>query len=108
MKFTIDSIKSKEVDVNICRGLFWKCYISTYISNCNIEKKTSLRLLKKKSCPGCEKCSWIFEFLNEEKECGSLELGCLEDKKIYTIEFHSFQGPEDLYPDIYDWHFVEE
>ena len=56
----------KETVVKDCKGIIFRCYISSYLSQHNsIEIRKSLRILKTKSCKGCECCGWIMEFLQE-------------------------------------------
>jgi hypothetical protein len=84
--------------------------VSSYNS---IEVRKSLRLLKKMSCPGCEKCEWLWDFLNEDIWAiaspgeNNDYVGNIKDGKIYTYYAHTSQGFEDLYPEIDCIEFVE-
>lgn len=52
---------------NSCKGRVYRCTINQYYSSHkSIEVRKSLRLLKRESCSGCEKCEWLDEFLSEE------------------------------------------
>ena len=84
----------------ICKGLYWCASTSYYISVHNsIESRKSLRLLKKKSCPGCAKCEWVFGFLNEQMdEYDPLEE--IEHGKLYTYNVASSTEWETGYTEI--------
>lgn len=98
----------KSNPVKKCKGLFWRCRINSYVSNYeNIEVKKSLRLLKRRSCPGCAKCGWIMEYFKEDIENYSDYIGNLENEKIYTFRVRMSQGFEDQYPEIDCIEFVE-
>ena len=50
-----------------CKGLFYRYSESTYYSSHgSIEQRQSFRLLKKRSCPGCDECAAMLEFLVED------------------------------------------
>jgi len=44
-----------------CKGLVFRGINTTWYSNGRLENKQGIRLLKKKSCPGCLMCGWILE-----------------------------------------------
>ena len=75
----------------------------------SIEVRKSLRLLKKMSCPGCDKCGWLIDFIKEDM-C-NLDpqdyAGEIKDGAIYTFKVYSSQGYYDLYPEIDGCEFVE-
>jgi hypothetical protein len=53
-----------------CKGLFWKRPVSTFLSSLrSIESRTSLRLLKRESCPGWEQCEWVRGSPTEDLDC---------------------------------------
>jgi hypothetical protein len=95
------------VSTDGCKGLFWRgsvnCYTNQYA---NIIVKKSLTRLKALSCPGCEECDWLLEFLHEDVANGKDYLGSIEHGKIYTFKVHSSQGYYDLYPEIDNIEFV--
>lgn len=48
-----------------CKGLVFRCEINEYFSGERIVQKTTYRLLKRKSCPGCDQCGFMRDDLNE-------------------------------------------
>ena len=105
-------IKEKIIeDKNPCKGIYWRasvnCFLSTHKS---IEVKKSLRLLKKKSCPGCEKCAWLWDYIHEDIfGCSPTEdyLGKIKHGKVYTFHVSTSKGYYDLYPEIDSIDFIE-
>ena len=74
-----------------CKGLVFKLNINSYLSSySSIETRKSLRLLKRKSCPGCEKCDWIWDHLQEDISCCDNDfLNQLDDNFEYKIVVNS-------------------
>lgn len=108
----LEKLKETVVDENIkeCKGLYWRAYVSSYLSSYNsIEVRKSLRLLTRKSCSGCDKCEWIWEYLNDDilaiAPCEYI--GEIENGKIYTYNVVTSQGYYDKYPEIDRIEFVE-
>ena len=101
----------KEGQPSDCKGLFWRASVSSYVSiHKSIEVRKSLRLLKKKSCPGCDKCSWILDFFDEDIPCCSQKddyLADIEHGKLYTFHVNITCGFEDVYPEVDGIEFVE-
>ena len=105
-------IKEKIIeDKNPCKGIYWRasvnCFLSTHKS---IEVKKSLRLLKKKSCPGCEKCAWLWDYFDEDISFNfQIEdyIGNIKHGKVYTFDVSTSRGFEDLYPEIDSIDFIE-
>lgn len=56
----------KVIKVNKCMGRIYRCYVNVYL-NKREEYVCSIKMspLKKLSCPGCEKCGWVDEYLPE-------------------------------------------
>lgn len=48
-----------------CKGLFFRCEDTQYVSGTVYGQKMLMRLLKRKSCPGCEYCSFLWDDLRE-------------------------------------------
>lgn len=93
-----------------CKGLFWRYTVSSFLSSHNsIEVSKSLRLLKRRSCPGCTTCGWLFDYFQEDIGIdGPVDyIGELEHGKIYTYNVVTSQGFEDSYPEIDYIEFVE-
>lgn len=42
-----------------CKGLVFRGYRNEYFHKGTYEIKQGIRLLKRKSCPGCEHCDWM-------------------------------------------------
>ena len=107
----LEDVKVVE-DVEKCKGLFWRASVSSFLSSHrSIETRKSLRLLKRKSCTGCDQCEWIWDYIHE-MICDSWGrdndyLGEIEHGKIYTYKVNSSQGYFDQYPEIDDIEFVE-
>jgi hypothetical protein len=92
-----------------CKGKVYRCYINQYYSyHKSIEVRKSLRLLKKESCSGCEKCDWVDEFLSEDIMCSEDNdyLKDLKGDKKYKL---CFTGGKGYYPED-DWveHYFKE
>lgn len=109
LKEEIEQLKRK-VDPNIkeCKGLYWRASVSCYLSNHNsIECRESLRLLRRKSCKGCEQCYWIWEILNEQLALDGGYQGTIEHGKIYTFNVQTSQSYYDPYPEVDYIEFIE-
>ncbi len=63
----IDDMQEPE-PVN-CKGLIFRCKINNFTNGLFANATTQFRLLKRKSCKGCEKCYWIEEALSEQMDC---------------------------------------
>ncbi len=74
-------------------------------------QRKELRLLKRKSCPGCEKCGWIEEYIYEELEQGDNKgyylMKDLEDGKMYVPAFETSRDWESGIIEI-DFIYFEE
>lgn len=102
------SLPANEIK-NDCKGIVYKCRESTYFSSWGtIEQRKSLSKLKRKSCPGCDKCFWLDEFIQEEINSGNLKIDNCENRKLYRLKVHTSQGYYDLYPEVDYSEFVEE
>ncbi|RLC88858.1 MAG: hypothetical protein DRJ03_01060 [Chloroflexi bacterium] len=101
----------RKVDPNIkeCKGLYWRCRINTFISDKRICTKKELRFMKRKSCPGCEKCDWLWETLSElvTNACVDDYLADIEEGKLYTYNVETSRGYYDLYAEIDNINFIK-
>ncbi len=72
---------------NVCKGLFYRGVVNTFINNKgHIIEKTSLIPLKKLSCVGCSCCKDIRDFINEDINCNTFpSLINIEHGKIYKV-----------------------
>lgn len=68
-----------------CNGLIFRGYSSTFYKDGHIGQKQGVRLLKRKSCPGCEKCGWLLDEISEEIACDAIIFPNIEHGKEYTI-----------------------
>ncbi|MFA7100084.1 MAG: hypothetical protein WC143_08430 [Eubacteriales bacterium] len=93
-----------------CNGPVYRASVRSYIGSGKNGQKDRLNFhvqlnrLKRKSCPGCEQCGYIYDYLNEIVENDEIEGVCdVEDKKLYRFEFvadgYDYEGG---YCD--DWH----
>jgi len=70
-----------------CKGLLFRGTISSFTNDKgHIGTKKYLKLLKRKSCPGCARCGWIMDFIHEviSEDPGQDYLEGIEDQKIYA------------------------
>jgi hypothetical protein len=82
-----------------CKGKVYRCRVESFLdSQDNIVVRKSLRLLKRESCPDCETCGWINEFIAEDIDQETDYIGNLENGKKYRVEGHWYPGPYE-YPD---------
>jgi len=50
-----------------CKGKIYRCIINNHIDNSgSYVQKTSMKLLKRKSCSSCVKCDWFDEAIQED------------------------------------------
>lgn len=93
-----------------CKGLVYRARVNLFYSSYgSIEVRKSLRLLKSKSCEGCEKCSWQEEFIKEDIAClGNHDwLSNIEDGKLYSYHIVASNDYESGMWEIYDSYFIE-
>ncbi len=50
---------------NECKGIIFRGHVSQYFDGNKLVLKQELRILKRKSCPGCEKCGFLLDEINE-------------------------------------------
>lgn len=85
-KIIIEPLPINEVDE--CKGLFFRASTCVYRSdstgNDRFVQKMELRLLKKRSCPGCGRCGIVLDELKEFAAHGSIDLTDIKHGRIYT------------------------
>ena len=92
-----------------CEGLFYRCCYSQYqTQRGDIGERIVMRLLKKKSCKGCEKgpCDRFLEEVITE-DVANMEMPMPsnpEDGDIYNLHYPWSPGPYE-YPDDGDYEF---
>jgi hypothetical protein len=93
-----------------CKGLFFRGYHSIFWDSKQhkLETKSGLRLLKRKSCKGCEKCGFFLDTINEMMNCGGLIIPEIEDWGTYSIRVTNINKDwETGLVDDYDLEFYE-
>jgi hypothetical protein len=76
------------MDVNNCKGHLYRAYNKAYVHNNDVCQKQGFRLLKRKSCSGCQICDFVYNgealeiYFNEGYDN---ELGPIEDGAIYKL-----------------------
>ena len=93
-----------------CIGLLWKGKVSTWVTEGKIHSRTTLNLLKRRSCPGCPACGWIEEFLEEDIDLMDKEdtiLSNIEHNKLYRIKFYFSRDFETGHSEIDGCEFEE-
>lgn len=65
---TLDvDVNEVEEDSADCKGLFFRCKVSSFLSSHkSIETRKALRLLKRRSCSGCPSCYYLWDYLRED------------------------------------------
>jgi len=95
-----------------CKGIVFRASVSQWMSvQRDINFKKQLRVLKRKSCPGCEQCHWLWDDLSErmsEFYPQDSIIADVEDGKLYTIITTNLSTDwESGIIDGYDLEFIE-
>ncbi len=91
-----------------CRGLIFRASASQYFNINGIGQVIRLRLLKRKSCSGCEYCGWMVNDFNESEYPQIRGMGNIRDRKIYKlIVTNESRDFETGYVDNYDFELTE-
>ncbi len=91
-----------------CKGLVFRGYENIFTDGKGkIKSSKELRLLKKKSCSGCDKCLWFFDHLQEVINDEPKMLDNIEDQKLYTFSVSASQDMENGAWDIDYVEFIE-
>ena len=91
-----------------CIGLTFRGYRNFYYQDGRLELKQGIRLLKRKSCPGCEKCGWMLDELKELLYCDSVIMPEIEHGNLYSIRtINVSRDWETGYVDDYDIEIYE-
>lgn len=82
-----------------CKGVFYRVTESAYLTQRGFAKKLQVDQLKSLSCPGCDSCLPMYDFLAEELNCGAFPefLTPLQSGGVYQLKFNGHRGyyPED-------------
>lgn len=98
-----EEVKGKE-----CKGLIFRGYNKQFVSGNHIGLHQGLKLLKRKSCPGCEECSWVMEQIADMLKFNQVIWPEIEDGKLYSV--HTTNEKRDLETglvDDYDFEIFE-
>jgi hypothetical protein len=91
-----------------CKGLVFRANRSQYFTGSTLASRTELRLLKRKSCPGCEKCGWLWDELRQSDFNNRLDFDAVSHGKCYTIDMCNVSTDwESGVIDDYDLEFIE-
>ena len=105
----LDILDITKVPLCDCKGLFFRYTESSYLSKRNtLEYKQSFRLLKKKSCDGCDQCRGFWEDLGMSsiEEVVELPEGLI-DNYVYRVQFEEMgRDWETGLVDDWVWTFV--
>ena len=98
-----------EEEAEKCKGLFFRGFSSIFWKEGNLESREGFRLLKRKSCPGCEHCYWYFEMTDNDVDCEAVSLPeRIKHGALYSVDVTP--GHEDWETGIiedYDIIFIE-
>ena len=104
---SFDVEEKEAVDNLSCIGLKFRGRVSRYRTATGIIEKKEIRLLKRKSCPGCEKCGWILDYFDEmgfqDPEEDDI-LSNIENGKIYEPNIH---GGNDWETGIWELDYID-
>ena len=96
--------KKKEAEGVPCKGLVFRGSVSRCITSHNgIMERRELRLLKRRSCKGCAKCSWIMDWMQEELSGIDRDapfIGDIQHGKMYKPHFVVTRDWESSYDEI--------
>lgn len=70
---------------NTCIGRIYRGHRSIFTTEGRIEERVSLKLLKRKSCPGCKHCGWEEELISEYVANCDFDMNHIEDGKLYKV-----------------------
>lgn len=90
-----------------CKGLVFRGFNSMFFSDGRLEERRGIRLLKRESCPGCEKCGFLLDDMSEQVIIGSMIIPEIEHGKLYeVIVINESRDWETGYVDDYDLEVV--
>lgn len=71
----------------LCRGQVYRGFSTLFNDgNKRVERREGIRLLKKKSCPGCEHCGATLEHLSDHIDCDTFQLPDIEHGALYILD----------------------
>jgi hypothetical protein len=86
-RFLEDKPKAEEP----CKGRIYRAQVSSWANTHLLGARTRLSLLKRDSCPGCEKCGWLDEALEEVGSDWPIQnIDTVQDGKKYKLRACNF------------------
>lgn len=70
---------------NTCKGLTFRGYNNKFQSGKHIGNHQGIKLLKRKSCPGCQHCEFYFYNMQEMIDTDTIIWPEIEHGKLYSI-----------------------
>ena len=100
----LDELLIEKEDKNSCKGLIFRGYHNEFfdpVKN-HLGIKEGFKLLKRKSCSGCNNCVWIFDIMLDMVYSGGIIYpeGRVKDKGLYKIK--TINGSRDFETGIID------
>lgn len=100
VKISFDEFYEREGEPEPCKGLVYRAQESRYLTQKGFAQRIELNKLKRMSCPGCDTCGPMEDFLKEDMACGSFPefpKGGLSSGRAYKLKFAGVKGycPED-------------
>ena len=86
MEFEMEPLVTYDRDPSDCKGLVFRGYNSTFKSGNHVGRHQGIKLLKRQSCPGCEKCGYLLDSLYDSISDESLEMPEIENGELYSID----------------------
>ena len=107
MNFKLDGEFVYKDEPNTCKGVFFRGYYNKYMDAKGFHEKSGFRLLKRKSCSGCDKCGFLLESMNEVPDAVIFPKD-INDGALYTVKVvNESRDWETGYIDDYDIKFYE-
>ena len=94
----------KALKEHTCKGLIFRANVSCCRTQLGIGFFVRLNLLKRKSCPGCDSCSALFEQIGEfDTTYRPIGIESVKDGKLYQLQYCNVcRDPETGIVDDYD------
>lgn len=99
-----------ETPKNQCKGITWRGSVTQFSDGeGRIKYSREIRVLKRKSCPGCVDCGWTFDLINDiiTEDPTSLLIENIQHGKLYMIQTDVSQDWETGNWEVNDVNFVE-
>lgn len=106
---SLNDFFATEEPPKVCIGRKYKCVVNPYVANGGtFTTKTSMILVKRLSCRGCEHCGWEEDELHELVACGGIPImNIVEHNGLYELKIvNQHRDWESGCIDDYDLEFV--